>query len=69
MHVFSQTVHVSTRQSHGELQELIGKQEGPDACIQPRHRRKTQGQEGKGVVEHNRLEKWPFNVKDSIFPI
>lgn len=25
VHLFSQTIHVSTGQSHGELQELIGK--------------------------------------------
>ena len=31
VHLFSQTIHVRTGQSGGELQELIGKQEGSDA--------------------------------------
>ena len=47
VHVFSQTIHVSTRQSDGELQELISKQQGPDAGVKPRHGWKTQGRVGK----------------------
>ena len=31
VHLFSQTVHISTGQSGGELQELISKQEGSNA--------------------------------------
>lgn len=31
VHMFPQTIHVGTRQPDGELQELVSKQEGPNA--------------------------------------
>ena len=38
VHVFAQPVHVGTGQSHGELQVLLGKLEGPNAGVQPGER-------------------------------
>lgn len=31
VHMFSQPIHIGARQTDGELQELISKQEGPNA--------------------------------------
>ena len=38
VHVFTQPIHVGTGQSHGELQVLLGKLEGPNAGVQPEER-------------------------------
>lgn len=35
MHVFPQPIHMGAGQSERQLQELLGKLKGPNACVQP----------------------------------
>lgn len=42
MHVFSQPIHVGAGQQEGQLQVLIGEQEGPNARVQPGPGRKSE---------------------------
>jgi hypothetical protein len=66
VHVFSQPIHIGAGQSERQLQELLGKLEGPNACVQPGPWRGEKGSLKKHSLISARELFAPFHMPSAI---